>query len=115
MRRGSCPARSISCSVNHALDNASEPGESCPSRVFRVTLACRRCVPPFRAPQSAFSSKARPPQPECALTPLAAGVLLIAFGLRRLKRAQPGIPIAKAIWIAFGVRIGGALIGRAHV
>src|SRR4051794_39901079 len=110
MRRGSCPARSISCSVNHALDNASEPGESCPQRVFRVTLACRRCVPPFRAPQSAMSSEVQVYQLECELIALAAGVLLIAFVLRRLKRVQPGIPIAKAIWIAFGIRIVVALL-----
>lgn len=46
---------------------------------------------------------------ECELIALAAGVLLIAFVLRSLKRSLPGLPIAKAIWIAFGVRIAAAL------
>src|SRR3954452_24554331 len=66
--------------------------------------------PPFRAPQSAMSSEVQVYQLECELIALAAGVLLIAFVLRRLKRVQPGIPIAKAIWIAFGLRIVSALL-----
>jgi hypothetical protein len=57
-----------------------------------------------------MSSEVELYQLECELIALAAGVLLIAFVLHRLKRAMPGIPIAKAIWIAFGVRIVSALL-----
>src|SRR3954454_21889858 len=57
-----------------------------------------------------MSSEVQVYQLECELIALAAGVLLIAFVLHRLKRSQPGIPIAKAIWIAFGVRIVAALL-----
>jgi hypothetical protein len=49
-------------------------------------------------------------QLETELIALAAGVLLIGFVLRHLKRVMPGIPIAKAIWIAFGVRVVAALL-----
>jgi hypothetical protein len=47
---------------------------------------------------------------ECELIALAAGVLLIAFVLRRVRRVMPGISIAKAIWIAFAVRVVSALL-----
>jgi hypothetical protein len=49
-------------------------------------------------------------QLECELIALAAGILLIALVLRRLKRVMPGIPIAKAVWIAFGARVVAALL-----
>jgi hypothetical protein len=49
-------------------------------------------------------------QLECELIALAAGVLLVGFVLRATKRAMPGLPIAKAIWVAFGVRIVAAML-----
>lgn len=55
-------------------------------------------------------SEAQLYQLECELIALAAGILLIAFVLRHLRRTMPGIGIAKAIWIAFGIRVVAALL-----
>lgn len=47
---------------------------------------------------------------ECVLIALAAGTLMIALVLRHLRRVMPGIAIAKAIWVAFAVRVIAALL-----
>src|SRR3954471_7669665 len=49
-------------------------------------------------------------QLECELIAFAGGVLLIALVLRHLRKMMPGIAIARAIWIAFAVRIVAALL-----
>jgi hypothetical protein len=47
---------------------------------------------------------------ETELIAFAAGVMLIALVLRHLRKMMPGIAIAKAVWIAFGVRVVAALL-----
>jgi hypothetical protein len=47
---------------------------------------------------------------ECELIAIAAGVLLIGFVLHRVRRTMPGIGIAKAIWVAFAVRVVAAML-----
>ena len=49
-------------------------------------------------------------QLETELIAFAAGVMLIALVLRHLRKMMPGIAIARAIWIAFAVRVVAALL-----
>jgi hypothetical protein len=49
-------------------------------------------------------------QLETELIAFAAGVMLIALVLRHLRKMMPGIAIAKAVWMAFAVRIVAALL-----